>query len=49
MTLGYAGAAGFGSWTSIKEAVAFGELRAAYAAEWAVYLDENNCEYIDGC
>jgi hypothetical protein len=42
-------AVGFGTWTSFDEAVAFGEIRADYAERWAVYLDENNCDYTDGC
>lgn len=34
---------------SIEEAEASGLLVAQYAAEWAAYLETNNCTYLDGC
>ena len=40
---------GFGNWNSIEEAEQNGLLTAQYAAEWAAYLDTNNCTYLDGC
>ena len=39
----------FGSWTSVEEARENGLLTAQYAAEWATYLTENDCTYLDGC
>jgi hypothetical protein len=40
---------GFGKWTSIEEAEQNGTLTAQYAAEWAAYLEANDCGYDDGC
>jgi len=40
---------GFGSYETAAEAEAAGTLRAQYAAEWATYLEANNCTYLDGC
>jgi hypothetical protein len=40
---------GFGNWTSIEEAEQNGTLTAQYAAEWAAYLEANDCGYDDGC
>jgi hypothetical protein len=34
---------------SIEEAEVSGLLQAQYAAEWAAYLDANDCTYLDGC
>jgi hypothetical protein len=34
---------------SIEEAEASGVLVAQYAAEWAAYLEANDCTYLDGC
>lgn len=42
-------AVGFGSWSTAEEARQNGLLRAEYAAEWATYLTENNCSYLQGC
>jgi hypothetical protein len=33
----------FGSWTTIEEATTNGLLTAEYSAEWASYLEENDC------
>ena len=44
-----ADAVGFGNWTSTEEAEQNGVLTAQYAAEWAAYLEENGCHYLDGC
>ena len=38
-------AVGFGNWTSVEEAQQNGELTAEYAAEWAAYVDANDCDY----
>ena len=38
-------AVGFGNWTSVEEAQQNGTLIAEYAAEWATYLNANNCDY----
>ena len=38
-------AVGFGNWTTVQEARQNGTLTAEYAAEWAAYLDANNCNY----
>jgi hypothetical protein len=40
---------GFGNWTTIEEATANGVLTAEYSAEWATYLDANDCAYNEGC
>ena len=40
---------GFGSWATVEEAKENGLLTAQYAAEWATYLIENDCTYLDGC
>ncbi len=40
---------GFGNWATVEEAKANGLLTAQYAAEWATYLTENGCTYLDGC
>jgi len=42
-------ALGFGNWTTVDEAEENGILTARYADEWAIYLEENNCTYLDGC
>lgn len=42
-------AAEFGSWTTVDEARATGLIRAQYAREWAEYLKQNRCTYLDGC
>ncbi len=42
-------ATAFGNWTTVEEARQTGELRAQFAQEWADYLQENNCGYVDGC
>lgn len=42
-------AAGFGNWSSVEEAEQSGILRAQYADEWAAYLQDNNCTYLDRC
>jgi hypothetical protein len=34
---------------SIEEAEVSGVLVAQYAAEWAAYLEANDCTYLDGC
>jgi hypothetical protein len=34
---------------SIEEAEVSGLLLAQYAAEWAAYLEANDCTYLDGC
>ncbi len=34
---------------SIEEAEVAGVLLAQYAAEWAAYLEANDCTYLDGC
>jgi hypothetical protein len=39
----------FRSWETFEEASEYGELSARYAAEWATYLDENNCTFKDRC
>ena len=39
----------FGTWSSVDEAEQNGILTAQYAAEWAAYLDANECAYDDGC
>ena len=44
-----AGGVGFGSWATVEEAKENGLLTAQYAAEWATYLIENDCTYLDGC
>jgi hypothetical protein len=40
---------GFGSWETPEEAEASGTLTAEFAAEWATYLEANDCTYLDGC
>jgi hypothetical protein len=40
---------GFGTWTTVDEAEESGILTARYAAEWATYLNDNGCDYSDGC
>ena len=40
---------GFGNWTTTEEAEQNGTLTAEYAAEWAAYLQANDCAYDDGC
>jgi hypothetical protein len=35
--------AGFGQWTSRAEAVEYGQLRAHWAQEWAIYREANDC------
>ena len=40
---------GFGSWETVEEAETSGILRAQYAAEWATYLEDKGCTYLDGC
>ena len=42
-------AVGFGNWSTAEEARENGLLTAQYAAEWATYLTENNCSYLEGC
>lgn len=42
-------AVGFGNWTSVETAEQNGILTAQYSAEWATYLEENNCTYRDFC
>ena len=42
-------AVGFGTWTTVDEAEESGILTARYAAEWATYLNDNGCDYSDGC
>ena len=44
-----AGTVEFGNWATVEEAKANGLLTAQYAAEWAIYLTENGCTYLDGC
>ena len=44
-----AGTVGFGTWGTVEEARANGRLTDEYAAEWATYLTENGCTYLDGC
>ncbi len=44
-----AGTIAFGNWDTVEEARANGLLTAQYAAEWATYLTENGCTYLDGC
>jgi len=44
-----AGTVEFGNWDTVEEAKANGLLTAQYAAEWATYLTENGCTYLDGC
>lgn len=44
-----AGTVGFGYWTTIEEAAENGRLTRLYATEWANYLAENDCTYLDGC
>lgn len=44
-----AGTVGFGNWTTTEEAEQNGTLTAQYAAEWAAYLQANDCAYDDGC
>ena len=39
----------YGNWTTVDEARQNAILRAQYAAEWATYLTENDCTYLDGC
>jgi hypothetical protein len=39
----------FRNWTSVEEARQNGLLNAQYAQEWASYLDENDCGYLDAC
>ncbi len=39
----------FGNWDTVEEATANGLLTAQYAVEWATYLTENGCTYLDGC
>ena len=39
----------FGSYETVDEAEAAGALLARYAAEWATYLEANDCTYLDGC
>jgi hypothetical protein len=40
---------GFLRWTPITEARESGARVAEFAAEWAAYLEANNCTYLDGC
>ena len=40
---------GFGAWTTIEEATTNGVLTAEYSAEWATYLEDNDCAYDEGC
>jgi hypothetical protein len=42
-------AAGFGLWTTLDEARAFGLIRGRYAREWAECLKQNGCSYRDDC
>lgn len=35
--------------TSVLEIREVGLMVARYAEEWAAYLDENGCGYLDGC
>ena len=42
-----AGTFGFGNWATLEEATENGLLTAQYAAEWATYLTENDCTYLD--
>lgn len=44
-----AGTVGFTDWATVEEAEQNGILTAQYAAEWATYLNENDCIYSDGC
>lgn len=43
------GSTAFGSWSSVEDARQTGIRRAAFAQEWADYLDENGCGYRDRC
>ncbi len=43
------GVGSFLSWTSTDEASESGLLNRRLAEEWAVYLDERGCTYLDGC
>ena len=40
---------GFANWTTVEEAEQNGLLTAEFAAEWAAYLEANDCTYLDGC
>lgn len=44
-----AGTVGFGKWATFDEAEQNGILTIKYSAEWATYLNENDCTYEDGC
>lgn len=44
-----AGTLNFGAWADAAEARANGALVAEYAAEWASYLEENGCTFLDDC
>jgi basic membrane lipoprotein Med (substrate-binding protein (PBP1-ABC) superfamily) len=39
----------FGTWRSLEEARQSGVLTAQYAREWAAYLEERGCTFLDGC
>lgn len=38
-----------GSFTSVEKATEQGQLVPQYAQEWAAYLEENGCTYLDSC
>lgn len=40
---------GFGNWTTVEQARENGRLTAELAADWATYLEQNDCTYLDGC
>jgi len=44
-----AGTLDFAAWADAAEADANGALVAEYAAEWASYLEENGCTFLDDC
>lgn len=44
-----AGTLNFAAWADAAEAEANGALVAEYAAEWASYLEENGCTFLDDC
>ena len=36
-------------WATLEEARQTGVVTAQFAEEWAIYLEENNCTFVDGC
>ena len=42
-------AAGCCEGDTVEQSIARGELRAQYAAEWAAYLETNDCTFDEGC